>query len=193
MQQTLATLAVLLTLSLVGCVSGGQSDPSQHWDIPTTAPTSSAVRTRVYLPSILRQPSLVTYSEAGPKVNNLDRWGTPLEEAIQGQLSALLHNAPVQDVVVRVQRLTVSTHGRLQLDFSSEFTLVTGSNDLVTKLRSSGSVIDEDKPNEGASLAVAVATYGHVPTALAKSILESVAHEQGRVAKPNATVTVPGK
>lgn len=193
MQRTFAALAAAVTLSLTGCLSGGESDASRRWDIPDTATAPSTVRTRVQLPSILRQPSLVTYSQAGPKVHDLDRWGTPLEEAIQLQLSALLRNAPVQDVSVQVQRLTVSTTGRLQLDFSTRFNLLTGSNDLVTALRSSGCVIDDDKPREGASLAVAVATYGQVPAALAKSILESVAQEQGRAAKLPAKAADPSK
>lgn len=193
MRPILATLALSVSLALVGCVAGGTSDPSQHWDISNAGVTESPVRTRVFLPSVLRQPCVVTYSKGLPITHDLDRWGTPLEEAIQQQLSSLLRKAPVQDVSVRIQQLSVSTSGNIQLSFSTEFTLLTNSNDHVTKLRSSGSVINEDKPDSNASLAIAVETYGKVPTALAESILQSVSQEQGKVAKPSATVTVPGK
>lgn len=184
-------LACILAFILTGCVATGDSDPSQRWDIPSA--DGSGVKARVTLPSILRRPTLVTYSGGNATVHDLDRWGSALEESLERNLSALLADAPVQDVVVRVQKLEVSTHGNIKLVFDTKFTLTSNSSTRVTTLRGSGMLIEDDSPTAQPSLKQAIAGYAKVPRELARSILESVAQEQGGVAKPAPGVTVPGK
>jgi hypothetical protein len=177
-------------LILTGCISPGVSDPVSVWEI--AGPTrSSSVSTKIFLPTDLRRPTLVTHDQGRVTIHDFDRWGTPLPEALAGNLAAAVADLPIQSLVVQVQRLEVSQAGNTTLLFNAGFTL----NGSPQRIESEVIQVSKGELSTESSrpLSAAFGAYTFVPVIMAERIRAHVAKEQGVIAKPSTTVTVPTK
>jgi len=189
---------LLASLALAGCLAPGESDRSAIWEIPAAPTAASQVRVKVILPSALRRPTLVTYDAGRPVNHDLDRWGTPLDEALARLVAADLDESPFNDVVVDVQRLEVDADGKVTLLFTALMSLSQGANGERLALRAQSELIEiaaktEARAQARHELAAALEGYSMIHGAISLRIRDCLAKEQGGVAKPPATVTVPGK
>jgi len=191
----MSRLLLLASLALTGCLSPGTSDPTSTWEF--TLPTEATdVRVRVILPAALRRPSLVTRDGDRIVNHDLDRWGTPLSASIAREVAADLASLPVQDVVIDVQRLDVTIGGKITLVFTAQMTLEQGPNSGGTPIRVRSKLIEHSIRLDNAAshpLCAAVAGYGTASSLISEAIRTAVAEEQGVVAKPAPSVTVPGR
>jgi hypothetical protein len=156
---------------------------------------ASPVYTKVFLPADLRRPALVTYDHGQMTVHDLERWATPLQESLARNLAGLVAHLPIQNLVVNVQRLEVSTSGEVTLLFTANFSH-TQSQGSTMEVKSSiklhlPSVKVVSETND--ALTAAFGGYVRVPNFIAQQIEERLRNEQGVIAKPSTTVTVPTK
>lgn len=191
----MSRLLLVAALALAGCLSPGASEPASTWEF--TAPAeASDVRVRVILPASLRRPTLVTRDGDRMVNHDMDRWGTPLSASIAREVAEDLAALPVQDVVVDVQRLDVTADGKVTLLFTAQMTLEHGPNGGGTPLRVRSELIEHSIRLADAAphpLSAAFAGYGTASRLISEPIRRAVAQEQGGVAKPPASVTVPGQ
>lgn len=191
----MSRLVLLAALILAGCLSPGVSDPTQTFEF-SEPKRPSDVRVSVALPSVLRRPTLVTRD--GDRIVNHDmaRWGSPLGPALAREIASDLADLPVQDVVIKVQRLDVALEGRIALIFTAEMTLGKGPDSAGAPLRVQAGPIEHRIRLLGKPLTpLSAAFIGYRTTAnlMSEAIRSAIAEEQGEVAKPSAGVTVPGK
>ena len=185
----------LMSLGLLsGCISPGESDLGSTWSIKPPEQASS-VYTKVFLPADLRRPVLVTYDRGQMTVHDLERWAAPLQESLARNLAGRVAHLPIQNLVVNVQRLEVSTSGEVTLLFTANFSQ-TQSQGSTLEVKSdiklhlpSGKVVSETNY----TLTAAFGGYVKVPDFIAQQIEERLRKEQGVIAKPTTTVTVPSK
>lgn len=191
----MSRLVLLATFVLAGCLSPGVSERTSIWEF--TPPTEATdVRVRVILPATLRRPSLVTRDGDRIVNHDLDRWGTPLDESIAREVAEDLAPLPVQDVVIDVQRLDVTADGKVTLLFTAQMRLEQGPNGDGTPMRVRSGLIEHSVRLDNAAshqLCAAFAGYGTTSKLISEAIRTAIAKEQGGVAKPPASVTVPGK
>ena len=185
---------LLACLALAGCLSPGESEGSSTWGLH--APTQpSPVRVKVVLPSVLRRPTMVTYD--GVAMNHdLDRWAEPLDETLARQVADDLAKLPLSQVVIDVHRLEVTTRGQVTLLFTAQVTLAQAPDAAPLPVRSElidFTVQHEEQGELRPDLVRAFCAYGFVHNRISDVIRKALAEEQGGVAKPPATVTVPGK
>ena len=186
-----AALGVVLLLA--GCLSPGESDRSAVWELAHTK-RASTVRVTVMLPPELRRPTVVTHDGNRWVNHDLDRWAAPLGEAMARKISQDLDGQPVQDVVVDIQRLEVGMRGELGLTFAAKMRLMPAPDAAGAPFTVLGHPADLGQADDVAqTVEDAVSTYTIAASMIAQQIAEAVAKEQGGVAKPPATVTVPGK
>lgn len=184
-------ILLLSCLALAGCLSPGDSEPSHTWEIDDKPTTASPVRVKVALPSVLRRPTLVTYDGTVPVHHDLDRWATPLDDALARQIASDLSELRLSEVIVDVQRLEVTNQGKVILLFAARMTPSDGTG---IQLRAQSELIELTVEfGEQVDLRANVHAYSKVHGAISARIREYLADEQGGVAKPPATVTVPGK
>jgi hypothetical protein len=178
---------------LSGCFSPGESDLGSTWSIKAPEQASS-VYTKVFLPADLRRPALVTYDRGQMTVHDLERWATPLQESLAGNLAGLVAHLPIQNLVVNVQRLEVSTSGEVTLLFTANFSH-TQSQGSTLEVKSSIIHLPSVKvvSETNYTLTAAFGGYVKVPDCIAQQIEERLRNEQGVIAKPSTTVTVPTK
>ena len=184
----------LMSLGLLsGCISPGESDFGSTWSIKPPEQASS-VYTKVFLPADLRRPSLVTYDRGQMTVHDLERWAAPLQESLARNLAGRVAHLPIQNLVVNVQRLEVSTSGAVTLLFTANFTHTQNPGSTlevksgVIQLPSVNVVSETNYP-----LTAAFGGYVKVPDSIGQVIEEWLRKEQGVIAKPATTVTVPSK
>lgn len=187
----LAALGIVLLLA--GCLSPGESDMSTLWELCHGKRTGT-VRVTVLLPPELRRPTVMTYDDNRWVNHDLDRWAAPLSEALARKISQDLDGQPVQDVVVDIQRLEVGMRGELGLAFVAKMRLMPAPEATGTPFTVLGHPLDLGQADDVArTVEDAVGTYTIAAAMIAQQIAEAVAKEQGGVAKPAASVTVPGK
>lgn len=184
--------ALLATLLLAGCLSPGESDASATWEFPAPR-QASAVRVKVMLPAELRRPTLVTRDGDSIVNHDLDRWGAPLGDYMSRAIAADLSESPVQDVLIEVQRLEVSLEGHCTLLFVANLRLEQGPNGPGAPLTVRSKLLQSRAHSDVGPLESAFVGYLAATSTIGEVIAEAVAKEQGGVAKPPATVTVPGK
>lgn len=178
---------------LSGCFSPGQSDLGSTWSIKPPEQASS-VYTKVFLPADLRRPALVTYDRGQITVHDLERWAAPLQESLARNLAGRVAHLPIQNLVVNVQRLEVSTSGAVTLLYTANFTHTQSPGSTleiksdIVQLTSVKVLSDLNYP-----LTAAFSGYVNVPDSIGQDIEEWLRKEQGVIAKPSATVTVPSK
>ena len=190
----MSRIAALLCLTLGGCLSPGTSEESHTWEL-AEARTATAVRVKVLLPSHLRRPTLLTH-DGNPVNHDLDRWADPLDAAIARQIASDLADLPINDLVVNVQRLEVTSQGEVTLIFAAEMQLKISPNAAAVPFRTLseriGFTVDSSGPNSSRpQLASAAAGYAMVPGQISRRIRSTLARELGEVAKPAPAVTVP--
>ena len=184
----------LMSLGLLsGCISPGESDLGSTWSIKPPEQASS-VYTKVFLPADLRRPSLVTYDRGQMTVHDLERWAAPLQESLARNLAGRVAHLPIQNLVVNVQRLEVSTSGAVTLLFTANFTHTQNPGSTlevksdVIQLPSVNVISETNYP-----LTAAFGGYVKVPDIIGQDIEGWLRKEQGVIAKPTTTVTVPSK
>ena len=184
----------LMSLGLLsGCISPGESDLGSTWSIKPPEQASS-VYTKVFLPADLRRPSLVTYDRGQMTVYDLERWAAPLQESLARNLAGRVAHLPIQNLVVNVQRLEVSTSGAVTLLFTANFTHTQNPGSTlevksdVIQLPSVNVISETNYP-----LTAAFGGYVKVPDIIGQDIEGWLRKEQGVIAKPTTTVTVPSK
>jgi len=179
---------LLACLSLVGCLSVGDSEPAAAWslDLPATAP---AFPVRVFLPAGLRTPSVVTQEPGeAPFTHRLDRWTTPLPAQLAQVIGAELAGLPLRSATVHFRRLEAGRLGASRLEASIDLQLSGLPAPLVLAETLAG-----ETGMEHDSLGNAIEAYQGAAKALGKSLRARVEAELGEIAKPGGPVTVPGK
>lgn len=178
----------MLLLSLAGCLPVGESERPSEWslDMPSASP---AFPVRVFLPSELRRPSVVTQEPGdAPLVHPLDRWSTPLAAQLARVVGAELVGLPLRSVTVSFRRLEAGREGARRAEASVDVQFAAAGAALVLEERQSGATEMEHN-----SLGNAVEAYQAAGRALGRAIRARVEAELGVVAKPDGAVTVPGK
>lgn len=170
-----------LAFILTGCLSPGTSATSRLWEFPAVAQTSSA-RIKVVLPSSLRRPTVVTTEAEARTIHDLDRWSTPLGEALARQVAAHLHDLPIREVVLTMERLDVALDGKVELLFLGELVLETAPDNPGIPLSMNSGVLKapavpvaEGQP----ALSAALASYRQrVPKLMANRIRAEITARQ---------------
>lgn len=170
-----------LALVLTGCLSPGTSATSRLWEFPAVAQTSSA-RIKIVLPSSLRRPTVVTTEAEARTIHDLDRWSTPLGEALARQVAAHLHDLPIREVVLTIERLDVALDGKVELLFLGEVVLETSPDNPGIPLSMNSGVLKatavpvaEGQP----ALSAALASYRQrVPKLMANRIRAEITARQ---------------
>lgn len=189
----MSRLLLLASFALAGCLSPGTSDPSTIWELNAVDKPGTA-KVRVLLPSALRRPTLVTQAGAELTHHDLDRWGTPLNEAMARTLSAELDGLPVISATIDVRELRVGMSGSGEASFVAQIELDAGPNNPTRRIEvKKGVVVELHAAKSSQRLKAACAGYATLTASIASRIRDAVAEEQGEVAKPAPSVTVPGR
>ena len=186
---------ILLGFLLAGCLSPGISETSRLWSLPPAA--TSGPRVRVFLPVELRTPKVVAADGSGSPVHrDLDRWATPLAEALAGLISEeLLIGLTVREAVVDFRKLRVDASGDVAIEATYRMTVRSfeGGPD-VTLDGSTGGFIHKGGSDDETEKARILGAYESAARMVAADMRKAFdRQDEDKVAKPAPAVTVPGK
>lgn len=178
------TFFACVVLALTGCLSPGTSATSRLWEFPAVTQVSSA-RIKVVLPSSLRRPTVVTTDAEGRTLHDLDRWSTPLGEALARQVAAQLHDLPIREAVLTIERLDVTLEGKVELLFLAQVVLETAADNPGIPITINSGLLKASAPApaEGQPvLSAALASYRQaVPKLIAEKIRTEIAAQRSSV------------
>lgn len=190
-----ASLSIVLICLLAGCLAPGTSDTSRLWSLPPAA--TAGPKVRVFLPAELRTPRVVAADASGAPVSrDLDRWATPLAEALAGLISEeLLIGLPVREAVVDIRKLRVDANGDAAVEASYRMTVRSFEGGPDITLEGIGTFRIHKGADSGETEKRRIlGAYESAARLIAEGMRKDYDRQSnGEVAKPSAGVTVPGK
>ena len=146
-----------------------------------------------------RRPTLVTRDGDHIVNHDLDRWASPLGDLLARAIASELAHQPILSVTVDFQRLDISMSGSGTAVIVAQAQLDAGAGNppilLTVKSEPAFGVgrACGDAKTPSHELSGAHACYSALPKLISDKIRDKVAEEQGVVAKPAPSVTVPGR
>ena len=188
-------LTIFLGCLLTGCLAPGTSETSRLWSLPPAA--SAGPKVRVFLPAELRTPKVVAGDASGAPVHrDLDRWATPLAEALAGLISEeLLIGLPVREAVIDVRKLRVDARGDAAVEASYRMTVRSfeGGPDITLEGIRTFRIHKGADSGETEKQRI-LGAYESAARLIAEGMRKDYDRQSnGEVAKPSEGVTVPGK